>query len=558
MKPLLFATLFCILPGSCLAQLKPEQKLADFQNLVGLYDKFYAPYEWKEQLFGFDALDSTAWLTRVSQTTNDLDFYELCVEYVASLNDTHDAYTLPSDFVARLGFTTDLYDGKLLVDSINRTTLPLSKYPIQIGDEFVSLDGKPVEQLLTDFAKYGRQGNPRSTRRLTAARITIRPQSFMPHAVDVGDSATVVIRSQNGNLQTYDIPWSKTGTPLATGVVPNPAGSVAGRRQADAPIVDDPIPDYMQALVDVQYSGVANDSGLNGYGSRTPIFALPDGFVQRLGLRSTDFFYSGTYTAGGFKIGYIRIPNYGSLATSVQQQFDDEIAYFQKNTDGLVVDEMRNTGGFLCFGENIMTRLATAPFRPIGYGLRAYYSRVAGFYAALESAKRVGAPQWVVDTYQAFYDELNSAYQENRGLTGPLPICGPSFTLNPASVTYSKPVMMLIDEFSTSTADSVPAMFQDAGRGPLFGWRTNGAGGTNTTLDAGAYSQGSTGMTLGLQLRPKSIATAEYPVTDRIENVGVRPDIQVDYMTTENLLQQGKPFVTAFTAAIVDLIGKGR
>jgi len=142
-------TLICmlgILPGSCMAQLTVQQKVSDFRVLVGHYDKYYAPYEWKKQLFNFDALLISPWLDRVAKTTSDLDFYELCVEYVASLNDTHDSFGIPSDFVARLGFTTDLYDNKLLVDSINRTLVPLAQYPIVFGDELVSIDGVLVEQ----------------------------------------------------------------------------------------------------------------------------------------------------------------------------------------------------------------------------------------------------------------------------------------------------------------------------------------------------------------------------------------------------------------------------
>jgi hypothetical protein len=139
--------------------------------------------DWKNQLFSFNALDLNPWLDRVAETTTDLDFYELCVEYVASLHDTHDAFSLPSDFVARLGFTTDIYDGMLLIDSINRTFLPLATYPFGIGDELVYVDGEFVGQLLQDFSKYAPQGNwshspPRRP------RITIRPQSVMPHASD--------------------------------------------------------------------------------------------------------------------------------------------------------------------------------------------------------------------------------------------------------------------------------------------------------------------------------------------------------------------------------------
>ncbi|MDQ2946735.1 MAG: S41 family peptidase [Acidobacteriota bacterium] len=558
MKTLVPSLLLLLVPAAAFADLTPDQKRSDFVDLAGLYDKQYAPYEWKRLLFGFDALNIAPWLDRVAKTTNDLDFYELCIEYVASLNDTHDGFSLPSDFSANLGMNLDIYDGKVLIETINRTLLPQSKYPFQVGDELVSVDGKDVNDLLNDFVKYAHQGNPRSARRIAASRIVSRPQSIMPHAAELGDNATLVIRGQDASTQTYTIPWNKTGTPLGVGIVPTPKSQsqeVAGIAS------DEPVPDYLQLWRDVQYSGVSGDTGVLNYGSRTPIFALPSNFVQRQGLRTTDFFYSGTYPAGGARIGYIRIPTYGSLAASVQQEFDTEIAYFQANTDGLIVDEMRNTGGFLCFGENIMTRLVPYPFQSIGYELRATQSRLNSFYSNLQAAKNAQADQWIIDSYQAWFNDVLSAFKENRGLTGPLPLCAdtgqtryPATDRNGDSIAYTRPVMMLIDEFSTSTADSVPAMFQDARRGPLFGWRTNGAGGTNTTFDSGAYSEGATGMTLGLMNRPTAIAVDGFPTTTHIENVGVRPDIEVDYMTKDNLLQRGKPFVDAFTAAMVNLI----
>jgi hypothetical protein len=61
-------------------------------------------------------------------------------------------------------------------------------------------------------------------------------------------------------------------------------------------------------------------------------------------------------------------------------------------------------------------------------------------------------------------------------------------------------------------------------------------------------------MTLALQVRSKDIGTLEFPVSNLIENVGVRPDIEADYMTKDNLLQNGLPFLDALlkrTAAII-------
>ena len=65
------------------------------------------------------------------------------------------------------------------------------------------------------------------------------------------------------------------------------------------------------------------------------------------------------------------------------------------------------------------------------------------------------------------------------------------------------------------------------------------------------YSLGFATVTESLMNRKNPIVTAEYPTAPYVENIGVRPDIVVDYMTAANLNQKGKPFVDAFVAAIV-------
>lgn len=550
-----------------LAQLTPAQREQDFRSMAAQYAKSYAPYEWKRQLVGFDLYNIKPWLARVAAVKNDLDFYEIMVEYVASLQDTHDSFILPSDFVASLGFGVDIYDGKAVIDSINRTTLPLAKYPFVIADELVSVDGNPVEELLTAFAKYGTQGNPRSTRRLTAARIVTRPQSRMPHAVDVGESAQVVIRRQNGNLETYTIPWNKTGTPLVAGPVPSPSSSTAltSKKPPTAGLTDEPenplLAEFEKVNQEIQWGGVDNDTGLLNYGSRTPIFALPTGFQQRLGRVTSDFFNSGTYQAQGRTIGYIRIPNYAPPSTPLATtQLQTELAFFQANTDALIVDQMRNNGGSLCFGETVATNLIPYRFQATAFLIRPNWARVSTFYNQWQAAKTLGLEQWVIDTYQILYQQVASAYRENRGLSGATSLCSstierePARDRNGAIIAYTKPILMLIDEFSTSTADSVPAMFQEAKRGTLFGYRTNGAGGLNTTYEAGKYGEGLAGMTLALQVRATPVSVPGYPTTNIIENVGVHPDVVEDYMTKNNLLNQGKPFVDAMTVAVLKMI----
>ena len=278
-------------------------------------------------------------------------------------------------------------------------------------------------------------------------------------------------------------------------------------------------------------------------------------------------FLSGTYAAGGFRIGFIRIPTYNPAdTTAALTQFQTEIAYFQENTDGLVVDQMRNNGGSLCYGENIVANLIPTNFRPLGYEIRATYEYLQLFGGRLAAAS-AGNNQTVIDQYQNIFGAIQLPTTGSQRRTAAVPLCTPSFDRPPATdskgniIAYTKPLIMLIDEFSVSTADSVPAMMQDNGRGPLVGWRTNGMGGSNslnTSRFQVPYSEGDTGVTLALMVRKAPVATADYPLSAYIENVGVRPDVEIDYMTRDNLVNAGRSFLQAFTDIIVQQIQKAQ
>jgi hypothetical protein len=556
MKTLILSLILISASSAVNAQnLTPAQKESDFRYLASMYSTYYAPIDWKKQLFNFDALAIQPWLDRVAQTKTDLDFYEVCVAYVASLNDTHDSFSVPSDFYATLGFATDVYDGVLLIDGIDRNALPAKDFPFVIGDKLLSVDGRDAATLLQDMAVYAAWGNPLAAKRVAAARITFRYQSVMPHATDViGKTATVVIQRQSGTTETYNVPWIVSGTPVVVGPVPSPKMARVQRMTASRQFAQT-APDYMTELLNAQWSGVLNPEtvGVNGFGSRSPLFVNALGnahFTRRLGGASADYFYSGTFAYEDLTIGYIRIPSYGPTSTTgALAQFEKEIAFFNANTDGLIVDEMRNPGGNLCYGEDIAARLIPDYFRATGFRLRPFWSRIIAFYNSWIGAKASGAPQAVIDQYEMVYKAMLNANMQGQAITDSLPLCTSSLTRAPLMdvdgnvYAYKKQMMMLIDEFSTSTADSVPGMIRDANRAVLYGMRTDGAGGNNTTFDAGSYSEGYAGMTLALQTRKDKHLNGTYPYTDLIENTGVWPDLTDDYMTKDNLLQNGAPFL---------------
>src|SRR5713226_5042404 len=108
-KILMLSALLCaFLAPYCRAQLSADQKLFDFQDLVAAFSKHYAFYEWKRDALHFDGLNLGPWVDRIKNSKDDLAFWEICAQHVASYQDSHSVFLLPSDYTARLGFGVDL------------------------------------------------------------------------------------------------------------------------------------------------------------------------------------------------------------------------------------------------------------------------------------------------------------------------------------------------------------------------------------------------------------------------------------------------------------------
>jgi hypothetical protein len=525
-----------------------------------LYARRYSPTQWKKNVIGFDLLNLAPWNARIAAVTNDLDFYDLLVEYVSDLQDAHDQYLLPTDFEAYLGFSSDIYDGKVMIDFIDRDTLDPTAYPFQVGDQLISVDGQAALDLVKKFSKYVTGANPRTVQRFAAELITDRIEAEYPYATQVGDTATVVILRQNGNTETYNIPWTKIGTPLTSlGASPGPTMSLQKHVQTSSSNVAT----AQQMMRHMENFTFTQPVAVVGFGSQTPVFALPTNFVQRLSTKNSDWYFSGTYAASdGTRIGYLRIPKFiDDLGDSPDLvSLDREIKFFQTNTDVLVVDIMRNGGGLACSGsEAILSRLTPNPFQGASEESRVDWTDLWFVNFALQNPDLLGLTDDQIAQYQLFQPEYQNAFYNNQGRTKALPICGSTTNRTPQTFAYTKPVLLLTDEMSASAADLFAALAQDNHVATLFGYRTMGAGGSPEDGDpVGVYTEGTTNVTRSMLTRLQPVSTPDFPTTNYIENVGVRPDIVMDYMTVDNLVNQGATFVQAFTNAAVKLAKGGK
>jgi len=557
------------------AQLTVEQKLADFQTVVALYAKQYAPYEWKLETEKFDLYKVAPWVDRIRKTTDDLDYLQVLSEYVAGFNDIHSSYVAKSTFVADLHIYTDIYDGKVLIEQIDRSYLPVSRFPFEVGDEVVLFDGRPVMEVVREISRGVKFANERSTMRYATDLLVFRDQSQLPLASRLGDTATIVVRKVDGSESSHTIRWDKSGFPVTKlGPVPNvrfAAGVRANTDETEAEPLEGDKPLEMNAArrlrARLQQNVVpAARRHLTGFGARGPIFRLPANFVQRLGRNRADYFYSGTYVSDGKRIGYIRISDFLPTDFSVLflplRQWATEIAFLKANTDGLVVDVMRNPGGFGCYGADLMGYLTTKRYFTFGNEIRSTLDWVQSFYDLAQLTVDDGLEPWEVIMFGNAYKDVLTAFGENRGRTGPVAICGASLEADPVvdrffqPIGYDKPVLLLVDEFTTSAGDIFASMAQDNAIATLYGYRTAGAGGATTENVAGFYSEGSARSTISLLTRAKAYTAPGYPTSIYIENVGIQPDLPADYMTRENLMNRGVGYVEGFSKAIVDLINQ--
>lgn len=570
-----------------------DQRISDLTQLASQYAKNYGPYEWKRDVQGFDLMRLTPWLQRIAHS-DDLDFQEALIEYVASLNDAHDLIAFPTTFSAQLPMSVDIYDGKVLIDAINRTLLPQAQFPFVIGDEIVSFDGRPVMEVVQSFRKYAISANPRSTDRIAAARLVSRSQQIMPHIFELGVNATLGITlAATGATNTFSIPWIKNGIPiLSQGPLPGPVRgngrmflSTDGRdinaglpdaataatasvfKMSEAGLNDDSLPEYMDPIRPLLNVSVPKDyySVLN-FGSRIPIYALPAGFTDLNASCATClvrpgeplFYFFATFaTATGTRVGFIRIPSMSPPSTAIAlNQLDRAIALFSTVTDALVVDVMRNPGGLVSFVEAVSQRLIPGQFNTIGFEIRSTGSWLFSFAAQLLNARANPAtPPAILANLEANFNEVLNAFNENRGRTGPVSLNSTgSLQLQGLATAYTKPILMLTDEFSASGGDMLPAIFQSNKRGPTFGWRTMGAGGSVVSFNGPAFTESIFRITVSLMNRLEIITTPDFPPAPYVENIGVRPNIPVDYMTRANLMSAGAPFVQVFIQAVENLV----
>lgn len=524
--------------------LTSTQFAADFDHLVHMVNKYYGPIEWKEEALGEDLLAlASEYRTRVIACEDYADFFDTTFEYVSHCQDGHTGFYIPSTYIAYLNFDVDIYEEKVVVDKIWDYTLPF-----EIGDEIVSMDGVPVNDLVEQFKQYQTSGFDRCSRRWATTLLTNRYEQLYPHVVS--GPVSVRYRKTDGTEGTVELTWNTSGSPYIAGKYEDVYSEES--RAGDS---------GFERFQKIEIPGVRREFLINfgKYGHRAPTFSLPDSFEQRLGTAGNDEFYSGTYTASGKTIGFLRVPKMYVYYQASYQKFQNEIIALESMTDGLVIDITDNPGGQVDWC-NFMSRLFhREPFPQILFQIRPTIEWIQGLESLLYSGISPELRAYLEETIEL----LRTTYESGERLTPPVSLDSTCFTtmMEPAEdvsgnlIGYSKPIVILINELSISGGDYFPATMQDSGRATLVGYRTAGGGGHVVSYDYYfPYSEAGISLTGSLMYRYAEISAEGYPDSHYIENVGVHPDYFYDFQNIEDLLNEGEAYVDYFTTILLDQI----
>ena len=500
------------------ADLTEQQRIDDAVTLVSLYEHSYAPMPWKKKLWKLDH-DAMAnqLMADAASAKNDLEFYDAIAGYLRNFHDAHVSWGIPSSLVASLPFDADYFNGEVLIYNINREELPKEKFPFEIGDRIIAVDGKPVDQHLQKLIRYCDTGSKLTNLRKAARYLTFMAQWRFPFIPT--ESTFTIERASDKTQQSVLLSWKREGSSLVPFVDRKNKAAKLAKMSLSRPLKKNPLEPHIQ-----QGPQLDEKSGKSRIYTYAPFFPLWDTFVER----KREQLISGVINLHGHKIGFIRIPSWSyEDEVAVLNFFKEEIPYLNDNTEALIIDQTNNPGGHICLAEQVLSHFTQKPISALMTQIkptRAWFVEYENEFSTLED------PQEQQLAEVNFLRPIREALADGRDLSDPIPICGNLDGLihpqnDPAQI-YHKPTLLLIDEFSCSTGDMFPSMGQDGGVfSKIFGHRSVGCGGNVVGVQYLGHSDVTVRVTQSLAVRQKPVRLTDGTDTYYIENIGVQPDI---------------------------------
>lgn len=505
-----------------------------------LFKNLYGPYEWKKEHFKWDVDHEIRRSEKYLASLPEVSYpqaREAIRRFTSTSRDYHVNVYYHSTGRSFLPFAVYPIGNRFYISWIDRSRLPVEKFPYEIGDELVSFGGIPTHQAGAKLKLFWGKNVPQTDRSMQAMFLLLRSGSWFSE-LPQGKILLGFCKGPGSIVQNIELEWVH---------IPNTIKS----RSADLPLL--PIRDdrgFMKPrLVHNELIKVALQQAPNRFSiaSKGSVLTPPQDALWK--TDSTHLFDAYIYkTPGGKRVGFIRIPAYqemGGSFAALRAEFKSHIERFQKETDALVIDQMFNPGGSNAYYTYLLSLLTSKTVKLPHMRLALSQTEVNDAVEWLKKTAPIEDDATAVkilgedfDGYPVDYafaqstrkyaDFVISEWKSGRTYASPFPMQGMR-EISPRQGHYTKPLVVLANEMSLSAADFFPAIIQDNALGVVVGTRTAGAGG-EVSMFSFPNSLGISSMmvTRGLGLRENGLP---------LENLGVTPDVSIPF--TRRDLKEG-------------------
>ncbi len=543
---------FCLTLGfyfPSFAETKLQREMIDaMHSLFFVLDHMYAPKDWKEQFLGWSVEDQRDSIIQTILENPDITVKQFHGILLRSINRAHDYHLTLGLFTqekATLPFIVKPAENRYFVVFVKD-----QNFPLNVGDEVVAMNDQPVEEVVKELLSMY-SGNSRSlTEKMLYSRFLTIRAAQLGHIVPKGP-VTLSIKKKDGQeiieintSWTYSpdlvdfSPISNHDTLLANSSNLDSLSYLEGPKQSDLLKLISKIMLFQNDfLAPININEVDEDREANPHSTIGAKKSFLPEMGQIISKKQSPFFHNYLFKHKNKKIAYLRINSYSSLkGTLSAENFQNLINHYEKESDLLIIDQIHNPGGSVDYLYALASMLSNKPLALPLHRVTTTPMEIAIMQDSIEILQNIktdieAQKLFKTDNFQGLPVNLAlakgilkqfqitiKAWQEGERLTDPLPLLLESLSPSQKGV-YTKPIIILIDEFAFSGGDFFPAIMQDNGRAVIFGQTTAGAGGYTLSTTFGANRLGIQNMHY-----TGSIARRRNP-TQPIENLGVIPDV---------------------------------
>lgn len=521
-------------------ELKNEM-LDDLKIIQKTLEVKYAPTDWKQICFGWDLNEECkqAQAQILNLPSPSLkDYHKILRNVFLSAADYHVNVVFHSTEASYLPFKIQGSEGRYFITWFDATQLPPETFDWEIGDEILTFDGKSIDELVeSERLNHWNRHNKLTDQRFAEFSLTLKTGLF---AEDVSKGPVVIeLRSKRtAEVKAYTLNWDYFPEQIKD--IEKEEKLEPRKITAATPLFQKPY--YAKEMLSPLYPHLKKLAKLSG---NDDVLAGRKSFLPSLGkiiweTSEQDAFHAYIFeTPSRVRVGYLRIASYMGGEAEVKE-FAKLIELFQQRTQALVIDQVNNPGGLVFYQYALLSMLSDKPLHLPTYQMTLTQEDIMEALESIDLLKEIendedalvvcgeslsGYPvnyelvQDVIDYFQFILHQ----WDEGKHFTDAGYLL--MHQIEPAPISYKRPLIVLTNEFDFSCGDTMPAILQDNQRALIFGSTTAGAGGT---VSGGVHPN-----RLGIAHYTYTTSILQRQDQSRIENVGVKPDVNYTLTPTD-------------------------